>query len=74
VKKNIAGISSNIMLQHVTNNFTSTICEVFNNRIISKGLWPPSSPVLATVTFISGELKGKVYKNDPHAAEAQQNV
>jgi hypothetical protein len=37
---------------HTADNSISAICEVFHNRIISKGLWPPRSLVVAT--FISG--------------------
>ena len=37
----------------------------FQDRIISKDLWPPRSPDF----FLWGLLKGKVYKNTPRTIE-----
>jgi hypothetical protein len=50
------------------------IGEVFEDRIISRGLWPPRSQGLSFCNFYLWEnLKGKVYKNNPHSTEALQN-
>jgi hypothetical protein len=48
--------------------------EVFDERIISTGLWSPRSPDLGVCDFYLWEnLKGKVYRNTPRTAEALQN-
>jgi hypothetical protein len=50
------------------------IREVFEDRIISRGLWPPRSLDLSFCDFyLWGNLKGKVYKNNPRVIEALQN-
>jgi hypothetical protein len=50
------------------------IWEVFEDRIISRGLWPPRSPDLSFCDFYHwGNLKGKVYKNNPRRTEALLN-
>ena len=42
----------------------------FQDRIISKNLWPPRSPVVTPADFfLWGLLKGKVYKNTPRTIE-----
>ena len=42
----------------------------FQDRIISKNLWPTKSPDLTTADFFRwGLLKGKVYKNTPRTIE-----
>ena len=42
----------------------------FQDRIISKKLWPPRSPDLTPADFfVWGLLKGKVYKNTPRTIE-----
>jgi hypothetical protein len=47
---------------------------VFEDRIISRGLWPPKSQNLIFCDFyLWGNLQGKVYKNNPHSIEALQN-
>jgi hypothetical protein len=49
------------------------IREVFEDRIISRGLWPPKSQNLIYCDFyLWGNLKGKVYKNNPPSIEALQ--
>jgi hypothetical protein len=51
------------------------IREVFEDRIISRGLWSPRSPDLSFCNFyLWGNLKGKVYKNNPRSIEALQNA
>jgi hypothetical protein len=58
---------------HTTNATMVAIWEVFEDRIISRGLWPPRSPDLSfCVFYLWGNLKGKVYKNNPHSIEAIQ--
>lgn len=50
---------------------TSHIClrfleDVFADRVITHPLWPPRSPDLTPLDFyLWGELKGKVYEQDP---------
>jgi hypothetical protein len=47
---------------------------VFNDRKISTGLWPPTLPVLSVCNFYLWEsLKGEMYGNTPHTAEALPN-
>ena len=42
----------------------------FQDRIISKNIWPPRSPDLTPAyAFLWGLLKGKVYKNTPRTIE-----
>jgi hypothetical protein len=54
------------------------VFEEFNgeDRIISKGLWPPRSPDLKLCDFyLWGKLKSVVYVNNPHDLEAlNQNI
>jgi hypothetical protein len=50
------------------------IQEVFEDGIISRGLWPPRSEDLNFCDFYLWEnLEGKVYKNNPRSTEALQN-
>jgi hypothetical protein len=59
---------------HMARNSMSALQEVFNDRIISTGLWPPRSPDLRVCDFyLWGNLKGKVYRNTPSTAETFQN-
>jgi hypothetical protein len=49
------------------------IRKVFEDRIISRGLWAPRSPDLSFCDFyLWGNLKRKVYKNNPRSIEALQ--
>jgi hypothetical protein len=49
------------------------IRKVFEDRIISRGLWPPRSPDISFCNFyLWGNLKGKIYKNNPCSIEALQ--
>jgi hypothetical protein len=58
---------------HTANATMVVIREVFEDRIISGGLWPPRSPDLSFCDFyLWGNLKGKVYKNILHSIEALQ--
>jgi hypothetical protein len=51
------------------------IREVFEDRIISRGLWPPKSQNPTFCNFyLWGNLKGKVYKNNPRSIEALENA
>jgi inhibitor of nuclear factor kappa-B kinase subunit alpha len=59
---------------HTARNSISALQEVFDDRIISTGLWPPRSPDLSVCDFyLWGNLKGKVYRNTSRTAEALQN-
>jgi hypothetical protein len=58
---------------HTANATMVAIREVFEDRIINRGLWPPRSPDLGFCDFyLWGNLKGKVYKNNPRSIEALQ--
>ena len=58
---------------HTANATMVAIQEVFEDGIISRGLWPPRSPDPGFCNFyLWGNLKG-VYKNNPHTNEALQN-
>jgi hypothetical protein len=49
----------------------SYVSRLLCDRIISRGLWPPRSPDLSFCDiYLWGNLKGKVYKNNPHSIEA----
>jgi hypothetical protein len=55
---------------HANDNSMGPIHDVFDDRIISKGLWPPRSPDLSSCDFCMwGNSKG----NNPHTTEALQN-
>ena len=55
---------------HTPNASMREIESIFKDRIISKNLWPPSSPDLTPAAFfLWGLLKGKVYKNTPRTIE-----
>jgi hypothetical protein len=59
---------------HTANATIVTIRETFEDRIISRGLWPPRSPDLSFCDFyLCGNLRGKVYKNNPRSIEALHN-
>jgi hypothetical protein len=59
---------------HTVNASMVAIREVFEDRIISRGLWPLRYPDLSFCDFyLQGNLKGKVYKNNPCSTEALQN-
>jgi hypothetical protein len=52
----------------------STLLEVFSDKIISTGFWPPRLLDLSVCDFyLWGNLKGKVYRNIPDTSEALQN-
>ena len=51
---------------HTSDASMREIGSFFQDRIISKTLWPPRSPDLTSAdSFLWGLLKGKVYKNTP---------
>ena len=55
---------------HTSNASMREIESFFQDRIISKNLWPPRSPDLTPADFfLWGLLKGKVYKNTPRTIE-----
>jgi hypothetical protein len=61
-------------IAHAANASMVAIREVFEDRIISRGLWPPRSPDHSFCDFyLWGNLKGKVYKNNPRSTEVLQN-
>jgi hypothetical protein len=48
--------------------------EIFGERIISRGLWPPRSPDLSVRDFyLWGKLKQNVCRNNPRTLEALEN-
>ena len=50
--------------------------EFFDDRLISKNLWPPRSPDLSPPDFyLWGYLKGVVYSKNPHTLdELKRNI
>jgi hypothetical protein len=46
------------------------ISEVFGEKVISKGIWPPRSPDLTSSDlFFRGDAKAKVCGNNPHTLD-----
>jgi hypothetical protein len=59
---------------HMSNDSTAEIESDFEDRIVSKGLWPPRSPDLTLPDFILwGILKGRVSGNRPRTLQALRN-
>jgi hypothetical protein len=59
---------------HTARNSMIALQVMFDDRIISTGLWPLRSPDLSVFYFyLWGNLKGKLYRNTPRIAEALQN-
>ena len=55
---------------HTSNASMREIENFFQDRIISKNIWPPRFPDLMPADFfLWGLLKGKVYKNTPRTIE-----
>ena len=56
---------------HTSQFLMSYVYEAFGEeRTVSTGLWPPTSPDLSTCDFyLWGNLNGKVYSNTPHTIE-----
>jgi len=59
----------------LTSNESMTEIEsFFDDRIISKALWPPRSPDLSPPDlFLWGALKGKAYANKPRTIQKLEN-
>ena len=59
---------------HTAHNSLQDIEAVFDDRVISKGLWPPRSPDLTLCDFyLWGTLKNKDYRNNPHTMDELKN-
>jgi len=55
-----------VATRHTSNESMAEIESFFDDRIISKALWPPRSPDLSLPNFFPvGRLKGKAYANKP---------
>jgi len=55
---------------HTSNESMTEIESFFDDRIISKVLWPPRSPGLSSSDFfLWGALKAKAYANKPCTIE-----
>lgn len=61
---------------HTANSSLRFLSDVFQERLISKGLWPPRSPDLSVLDFyLWGALKQKVYGNKPqNLQELRDNI
>jgi hypothetical protein len=60
--------------EKIARNSIIALQEVFDDKIISTGLWPPRSPDISVCEFyLWRNLKGKLYRNTPRTAEALQN-
>ena len=59
---------------HTSNENMTEIESFFDDRIISKALWPPRSPDLSPPDFfLWGALKGKAYANKPRIIQELEN-
>ena len=59
---------------HTSNDSMTEIESFFDDRIISKSLWPPRSPELSPPDFfLLGVLKGKAYANKPRTIQELEN-
>jgi hypothetical protein len=55
---------------HTAHHSKQVIREVFGERVISDGLWPPRSPDLTPCDFyLWGNLKERVYQTNPRSLE-----
>jgi hypothetical protein len=61
---------------HTATYSINVLNEVFENRLISRGLWPSRSPDLNPCDFyLWVNLKDKVYSNNPHTlVELKQSI
>lgn len=60
---------------HTSNATLTHLQEFYDNRVISKNLWPPRSPDLTPLDFyLFGNLKTKVFKKRLHTLEELQNA
>jgi hypothetical protein len=51
------------------------LSDVFGDRIISSGIWPPRSPDLNPCDFsFCGCLKEKFYNSNPRTEELKENI
>ena len=49
---------------HTANSTLRFLNDIFQSRVISKGIWPPRSPNLSVLDFyLWGAVKQKVYQN-----------
>jgi hypothetical protein len=63
VQKNLCKI-----MQHTKHNRMNSLREVFEERVISQGLWPLLLPGLIPRAFyLWSTLKEKLYMNNPHS-------
>ena len=59
---------------HTANSTLCLLNDIFQSRIISKGIWPPRSPALNVVDFyLWGVVKQKVYQNKPQTLPELRN-
>jgi hypothetical protein len=56
---------------HTVRHFKQALHEVFDDKFVSRGLWPPRSPDInpCDFFFLWGYLKDKVYADNPHSSE-----
>jgi hypothetical protein len=61
---------------HTATYSINVLNEVFENRLISRGLWPTRSPDLNPCDFyLLGNLKDKMYSNNPYTmVELKQSI
>jgi hypothetical protein len=55
------------------NNSVRVLRELFDDRTVRTGLWPPRSDLSVYDLYVRGNLKGKLYGHNPLTAESLQN-
>jgi hypothetical protein len=75
-EKRVCWLQQGVATSHTSNSTMEMLKQFFDDRIISKNLWPPRSPDLTPPDyFVWGYLKQVVFSNRPQIIEdLKQNI